>query len=116
MAGPVVICSKAPAALPWFKSKGKNQTLLWLSRLSNANMPLDAQDGLDSLPWPAVNRLGRPSTLPVRAERLISHKLLASPAGAENNTLLLSVDQQDGEGMELGASPVRIRASRAPVL
>src|SRR5438552_9991026 len=98
MPGPWVIRSKTPAGVPRFKSKGKNQTLLLLSRSLNARTPPDAQDAESSIPAPAVNLLGRPFTLPVRGERLISHIFTASPARAEKRTVFVSADQHDGEG------------------
>src|ERR1700722_1987012 len=116
MPGPWVIRSKTPVGFPRFKSKGKNQTLLLLSRSLNARAPPDAQDTESSIPAPAVTLLRTPFTLPVRGERPISHMFTASPARAEKRTVFVSVDQQDGEGKDTTGSPAWTSASCAPVL
>src|SRR5207248_3991991 len=105
-----------PVGVPRFKSNGKDQTLLMLSRSLNARAPSDAQETSSWVPAPIVNRLRTPFTLPVRGERPISHMFLASPARAEKRTVLVSMDQQPGRGKESTGSPARISASYAPVL
>src|SRR5260370_16620951 len=114
MPGPWVIRSKTPVGVPRFKSKGKSQTLLLLSRSLNARAPPDAQDTESSIPAPTVNLLGTPFTLPVRGERPISHMFMASPAYVEKRTVLVSIDQQDGPGKGPTATPACTNHSYPP--
>src|ERR1051326_5366273 len=95
-AGPWVIGSEAPVGVPRFKSKGRDQISLLLSRLVKAKASPDAQDTSSSIPAPPVNRLGTPATVPACEERPISHRFWASPLPLEKITVLVSLDQQDG--------------------